>query len=157
MTIVEFKDGLDKLIKFYGDNTRLNDFQQEVWFERLQYMTMYRFEKIINKIFETSKYMPKLCEILQINLDMVHKSERAEVVRVKCDICQGLGLIPYFVLRKDGSKNIKYQYFAKCSCLNGNEYDYDGTKIQEKRNRSDNYIPDFDELGLVEGHITILD
>ena len=64
-------------------------------------------------------------------------------VTQKCNKCNGDGVIKYFK-EVDGHA---YEYFARCVCQNGNDFNYDGTKISDEKHRSKFYIPSIAQIG----------
>ena len=48
----------------------------------------------------------------------------------------------------DGGRDLYYTYAARCSCANGLEFVYDGTKISDTKHRSKFYIKTAAEVGI---------
>lgn len=59
-----------------------------------------------------------------------------------------IGFIIYQKIIKNGDKEYSYDYVARCDCDNGNEYKYNGVKVDDSRLRSKYYIPSATELNL---------
>ncbi len=59
---------------------------------------------------------------------------------VNCYICMDNGFVTY-TKRENGCN---YQYIAHCTCPKGNEWRYDGSKLE--KNKSDYYIPHIDAI-----------
>ena len=90
--------------------------------------------------------MPKLADIVSINQNLTYKAEENEHKQVDCNICGGLGLVPYKKIINNGPNKLEYQYFALCICENRLNYIYDGKKITDKENKSKYYIPTMQEI-----------
>lgn len=117
MTSSEFISELEKTERFFGKT--LTDEQKSIWFENLKRMDVKRFKYILSECYRRSEFFPALSKILEIDDELGHilrKEELREIV--DCDICLGRGFVLYYK-KKDGQT---YQYVAKCSCKNAEEY-----------------------------------
>lgn len=63
---------------------------------------------------------------------------------INCKLCQDKGYILY---RKTIDKQ-QYDHIAHCVCAKGNNYKYDGTKVESEDNKSEFYIPSIEEIDL---------
>ena len=141
MELNEFMQETDKLEKFY--NKELEKYEKDIWFQEIKTIPLKRYQQIIKKAFTECKFMPKLADIITINKDLPYNTNNNVInKKIECKICEGLGVVEYFK-KTDG---IAYQYFARCKCENGNNFNYDGTKISE--NKSKFYIPTLAQINL---------
>lgn len=147
MTDGEFIEETSKLEKYYGKE--LETFQLKIWKEEIGTLSAQRYRQIVREIFKTSKFMPKLADIIEINKELgYHTESKKEIKKVPCDKCNGEGFIIYTKLVDNGNIKLPYDFIARCDCENGNEFIYDGRTIQDKEHRNNYYIPSISELGL---------
>lgn len=143
MKIEEFIEHTSKLEKFY--NKELEQYEKDIWYQELKSITEKRYLQIIKKVYTEYKFMPKLADIVLINRELPYNTNNNIInKKIECKICKGLGVVEYFKKIED----IEYQYFAKCNCQNGSNYNYDGTKISDTQHKSKYYIPSITEIAL---------
>lgn len=145
MTISEFIEVTKTLEKYY--EKELDEFQRKVWYDEIKYMTEQRYRQIVRHILITSKFMPKLSDVVQAN-NSLGKIQKEVKEKVECSKCNGEGFILYTEMVDNGDTKIPYQYVARCECANGEEFNYDGRTIKDTEHRSNYYIPSLVELGL---------
>lgn len=143
MQMTEFMQETDKLEKFYGKE--IEQYEKNIWFQELKSIPVKRYSQIIKKAFTECKFIPKLADIVAINRELPYNTNTESVKeKVICNKCNGDGVIKYFK-EIDGHA---YEYFARCVCQNGNNFNYDGTKISDEKHRSKFYIPSLAQLSL---------
>ena len=100
--------------------------------------------KAVKELMQRSMFMPKLAEI--INLTKQYKQAMINNIPKlnagKCDKCNGEGLIFY----KKIVNKIEYQYVARCNCVKGAEFAYDGRTIKDEKHRSNYYVPTIQQI-----------
>lgn len=147
MEIAEFVEETGKLEKFY--DKELKPFERDIWYQQLKFMPVSRYRQIVNKSFSECNFLPKLAKIIELNKELPYKKEYDQTKQsVKCEKCKGKGIFIYTKLFDNGVNKIQYQYAARCSCENGQNYAYDGTKVSDSRYRSKYYVPTAEKLGI---------
>ena len=142
MQIAEFIQETSKIEKFY--NKQIEQYEKDIWYQQLKAMPIKRYEQVIKKAFSECKFIPKLADIVAINRELPYSTDNRVVKeKVICNKCNGDGVIKYFK-EVDGHA---YEYFARCVCQNGNDFNYDGTKISDEKHRSKFYIPSITQIG----------
>ena len=68
MKIEEFTEVVKELENFY--EKEITDEQRQIWFRELRNLEIKRFKYIISQIYRTSKFLPKLADILEINSNL---------------------------------------------------------------------------------------
>lgn len=136
----DFMDYVGQMQEFY-DKT-LSDIELEVWYNNFKYMTLERFNDVICEAFKTSKYLPKLSELLQIQKTLPYTQPVKQTKDGKCQKCSNTGYVLYTRI----VDNKPYTYSAVCDCGRANRYD--GKEIVDPKNKSDYYIPTMTEIGL---------
>lgn len=63
---------------------------------------------------------------------------------INCKFCSDTGVVLYNKTINDK----EYVYAAKCICSKSNNFNYDGTKVEDTKNKSDYYIPKVSEIDL---------
>jgi len=142
MQINEFIDETADLEKYY--DKELDEFQRKIWFDELKEISLPRYRQIIREILRTSKFMPKLSDVLETSRNMAYKTENTIQESVECLKCNSTGIIVYTKV----FEGIPYQFAARCTCKNGDRYKYDGKKVHE--HKSSYYIPSIEEVGIGE-------
>lgn len=147
MEIAEFIEETNRIEKFF--EKELTTYQRDEWFKELKNMPMNRYRQIINQTFRQCKFMPKLADIVSINNEMPYNTNNNNLrEKVECKICHGDGVVKYFKKIDNGDRQLDYEYYARCKCQNGNEFNYDGTRISDTKHRSKFYIPLMTQLNL---------
>lgn len=146
MEIAEFVEETAKIENFF--EKELTKFQREEWFKELKNMPINRYRQIVRQAFRQCKFMPKLADIVNINMEMPYNSNNIIREKVECNICNGEGVIKYFKQIENGNKKITYEYYARCNCENGKDFVYDGTTISDIKHRTKFYIPSMAQINL---------
>ena len=144
MKIDEFMDTIKQMENFYGKE--MTDEQKRIWFESLKVMNIERFRYIVINLYKTSKFIPKLSDIFELNMAIGSIEKKVEINKKNCNICNNTGYLIYKQIVKNGNKDIVYDYGAICNCNRKNQYK--GWEISDKRYRSSYYTPLATELGL---------
>lgn len=147
MEIAEFIEETNRIENFF--EKELTKFQRDEWFKELRNMPLSRYRQLVNQTFRQCKFMPKLADIVSINIDLPYGSNNNNIrERVACNICNGDGVIKYYREIENGGEKLVYEYYARCNCENGKEFNYDGTTISDTKHRSKFYIPLITQLNL---------
>lgn len=144
MTDSEFVLETSRIEKYYGKE--LDEFQRKIWHEEIGHLPLVRYRQIVKEIFKTSKFMPKLADIIEINKTLPYEKKERTIQAVECNKCKGEGFLIYTKLYDNGINKIPYDYLARCTCANGDKYAYDGQNLKE--NKSNYYVPNVVELGI---------
>lgn len=139
MTFTEFKQYVTEMQNFYGQT--LSDTEIEKWFGNLGFMSIERFNYILEQIYRNNKFIPKLSEILEVHNSIPYEEKKIEV-KGNCDKCDNTGYLLYTKM----INNRPYTYACVCDC--GRQQRYDGTKIKDLKHRNKSYIPTVQELGI---------
>lgn len=138
MKIDEFMKEIEEMQNFYKPKEPVSDTEKKVMFENLKNMKIERFKYIINHFYKTSKFMPKLSEILEINRTIGYSTSQVEYKNKKiCSKCKNTGYIVYTKIIVDNDRKLPYEFMAICEC--GRQKQYIGEK---------NYTPFAKELNL---------
>lgn len=144
MKIDEFMDSVKQLENFYGKE--MTDEQKRIWFENVKIMNIERFRYIIANLYKTSKFMPKLADVFELNMTIGSIEKKVEANQEHCEKCNNTGYVIYKQILKNRNKDIVYDYGAICSC--NRKKQYKGWEISDERYRSKYYTPLATELGL---------
>ena len=139
MTEKEFTQYVGELQNFYGQ--QLSEKETEMWYKNVAFMSIERFNYILEEIYKTNKYMPKLSEILEIHNSIPYEEKEIKV-KGNCDKCNNKG----YLLYTKTINGMNYTYACVCDC--GRQKRYDGTKVQDIKNKSKFYIPTLQEIGI---------
>ena len=145
MQVGEFIEATGRLEKYY-DKEYTNE-QRQIMYDELQYLDINRYRKIISLIIKTSKFLPKIADILETNKQQPYYIEKEDKPKTDCNTCKGNGYILYQKRISNGDSFYKCTYIASCNCENA--IHYDGQKINDKEHRSKYYISSIEELNLV--------
>ncbi len=144
MKIDEFMETIKQIENFYGKE--MIDEQKKIWYENLKNMSIERFRYLVANLYKTSKFMPKLADIFEINMTIKSIEKKVEVNQQHCDKCKDTGYIIYKQIIKNGDKDVIYDYGAICTC--NRKKQYKGWEISDERYKSKYYTPLATELGL---------
>ncbi|HAB66521.1 MAG TPA: hypothetical protein DCE23_04040 [Firmicutes bacterium] len=144
MTRSEFVEATSRLEQYYGKEYTTQ--QLQIMFEELNTLAIERYRRLISAVIRKSKYLPKVADIMEANIEEPYTNENNEKQVIECKKCNSTGYVLYTKVIKNGGKDLKYTYVAICSC--GNAKQYDGTKIMDKEHRSKYYTPLAVELGI---------
>ena len=137
MELNEFMQETDRLEKFY--NKELEQYEKDIWFQELKILPAKRYQQIIKKAYTEYKFMPKLADIIEINKQMPYEKKIKTDEKVECKKCKGKGIIIYTKIIQNNKEKIHYDYVARCTCKNGENYNYKGESY---------YIPTIEQIGL---------
>lgn len=140
MKIDEFMEEIKKIENYY--QKEMTDEQKKIWFDNLKNMNIARFKYIIANLFRTSKFIPKLADVYELNssLGVIKREEQKK----NCPKCNNTGYIIYKKPAKDGE--IETEYGAICSCKRQTQYK--GWEINDEAHRTEFYTPLVEELTL---------
>lgn len=144
MKLEEFDEEVSKLERFY--QKEVTEEQRRIWFTELRNLDISRFKYIISQVYRTSKFLPKLADILEINANLGYSQVKQEENKNKCKKCNGTGYITYKKTTKNGANDMLYEFGAICSCRTKTRYE--GWKITDERYRSNFYTPFAEEVGI---------
>lgn len=133
----EFVETTSRMEQYYGKEYTTQ--QLQIMFEELSSLSVERYKKLISVVIRKSKYLPKIADIIEANLEEPYTNNDKPKETIDCKKCNSTGYILYTKLLKNGGKDLKYTYASICSC--GNAKQYDGTIIVDKEHRSNFYIP----------------
>lgn len=117
-------------IEQYFDKSYTTE-QLRIMYEELQNMPVDRYREIIAKLVRTSKFLPKIADVLTLDDEL--PKEIKEIDKKDCKKCGGTGYLIY----KKVIEGSTYDYACLCNCGNGTPY-----------HGKDNYIPYAAEIGL---------
>ena len=132
MTQEEFIIATKTLEDYFGKDLTYS--QRNLWFDKLKYYDVDRYNKAIEFLCMSSRYRPLLNEVIDAVKTCQIKVEEKQ--KVPCKYCGGTG---YFLYKKI-ENGYPYEYACTCICQNAEGLEYDGTKIADKEHRSPYYI-----------------
>lgn len=136
MQINEMIEANNRLENYYEKEITAE--QSNIMFEELKEMPIEKYKEAIAICIRTSKYMPKIADIISASKTIDNTNYNNEKKQYeKCNKCNGTGYITYYKTITDGDRKLDYQYGARCICENGN-------------NANQN-IPTYIELGVQPG------
>lgn len=144
MTRGEFVEATSRLEQYYGKEYTTQ--QLQIMFEELNTLAIERYRRLISAVIRKSKYLPKVADIMEANIEEPYTNDNEEKTVIECKKCNSTGYVLYTKIVKNGGKDLKYTYASICDC--GNAKQYDGTKIMDKEHRSNYYTPLAVELGI---------
>ena len=147
MTHSEFIQATERLESYYGKE--YTNEQNIIAYEELKDMSIERYRQIVTQCIRTSKFLPKVADILEIHKELPYSQRKqVENKKVYCAKCNSKGYVIYQKDVKNGNITMQYPFFARCDCANGLEHAYDGTKISDTEHRTKYYVPTVAELGI---------
>lgn len=126
----------------YKDISEKDDDQKRMmvntWLECLKDIECEFVMKAIKYIMLTKIFTPTISEVRESALEYkrANMENQPKLPQGKCDKCNGTG----FALFKRKEFGNEYQYIARCECVAGEKYNYDGRVLSDERNRSEYYI-----------------
>ena len=130
MQINEFIEATAKLETYYGKDYTTE--QRQIMFEELKGLEITRYRQLVSAILRKSKYLPKLADFIETNIEEPYTRRQDDSNRVNCDICNGEGYVYYKKII--GNSKLEYDFACRCICKNG---------LNQNRQ-----IPTFQELGI---------
>ena len=144
MVFTEFIENVEKMQRFY--EKEYNEMQKQEMFRYFSKYNDKRFKYIISKVYQKNKFLPSLAELIEIDQNIpyteIQKQELKLEKKENCKICKNNGFIAY----TKEIEGTKYQYIASCNCSNSINFQYDGMKCKDLRNRSAFYIPKYSDI-----------
>lgn len=144
MLINEFIEATSRLENYYGKEYQT--IQRQIMFEELKDLSIERYKKLVSVVIRKSKFLPKVADIMEANLEEPYTSNKQDSEKTECEKCKGSGYLIYTKIIKDGNIERKNQYACICDC--GNAKQYKGWEITDHKYRTNFYTPMCQELGL---------
>ena len=94
-----------------------NSEQRKYIFEAFKKMSQERYRQVVNTVFKTCRFLPKLADLIEIEQN-IPKETPKEKESVECARCNGTGLTAYTKLIPNGDEELEYQFVARCGCAN---------------------------------------
>ena len=142
MDFEEFKKILDKIQRYYGKE--YNDVQINEIYKYFGKMSLARFNYIVSKLYQKNKYLPILADFVEVHKENPYTdfNKNKEKKKNECKICNGLGFVLYkkYIAEMD----MTYECVAYCEC--STEYQFDGAKCKNDKNKSKYYIKSYKEV-----------
>ena len=142
MDFDEFKKILDKIQRYYGKE--YNEVQINEIYKYFGKMSIARFNYIVSKLYQKNKYLPILADFVEVHKENPYSEfkKKTETKKNECKVCGGNGFVLYKKYVADMDKS--YEFVAYCEC--STEYQFDGMKCKNDRNKSKYYIKNYREL-----------
>lgn len=132
----------------YKDISEKDDDQKRMmvntWMECFKDVEYEFVMKAIKKTILTKIFTPTISEVrdLALQFKKANMENQPKLPQAKCNKCNGTG----FVMYKRTERNCVYDCVARCDCIAGNEYNYDGKAVADERHRTDYYIPKISDI-----------
>ena len=133
----EFVEATSRIEQYYDKEYTTQ--QLQIMFEELSALPVERYRQLISAVIRKSKYLPKVADIMDANIEVPYTNKEADKEVIECKKCNNTGYIVYTKIVKDGGKDMKYQYASICSC--GNKKKYEGWEVTDPKARSEFYTP----------------
>lgn len=144
MELSEFIEATSRVENYYGKEYTTE--QRRIMHEELKNLTIERYRQLISAVMRKSKFLPKIADFMEANIEEPYSSNKEEKQKIECEKCKGTGYLIYTKVIPDGDHSIKNTYAAVCPC--GNAKQYKGWEITDKRHRSEFYTPMAEEIGV---------
>lgn len=132
MQLNEFIEATGRLETYY--NKDLSTEQMKIMYEELKNISLERYKKLISKCLKTCKYMPKIADIMEANMELIGETVEEKKTVFACDKCEGTGYVFYTKFIQNNNMRIPYTHAARCVCENS-------VNANQK-------IPTYEELGI---------
>ena len=142
MQISEFIEASTRLEKYYDKEYSTE--QRQIMYEELRGMSVDRYKQLISALIRKNKFLPKIADFIETNREEACMATN-ETEKIDCKKCNSTGYLIYRKKVKDGSKELEYEYAYLCECKNAKQYK--GWETEDKRYRSNYYIPTKQEIG----------
>ena len=142
MQINEFIEATERLEIYYGKEYSKD--QLKIMHEELDHLTLERYKALVGKAIRKCKYLPKVCDFIELEVENPDVTIVAEEEKIACKKCNSTGIIIYDKKITNGTESLNYQYAAICDCGNHKQY-----KGWEHLPKSDYYTPMAKELNLI--------
>ena len=136
MTNAEFIQATTRLENYYDKEYTTE--QLKIMFDFLRGWTVEKYMKAINFCLKNNKFLPKIADLTNAEIDNNQVQNKEKIDFVKCDKCNGEGFIKYWKTIQNGGKPIQYEYIALCTCDNADK----------QRSINGHKLPTLAELGL---------
>lgn len=137
MTQSEFIEATSRIEQYYGKE--YTNEQRQIMFKEIGDIGIDRFRQLISAIIRKSKFLPKIADFIEANIETPFVSQKDDLQKIECKKCNSTGYLIYTKIIKDGERELKNQYACICNCGNGRKYE--GWKVSDKRYRSNFYTP----------------
>lgn len=135
MTNTEFIENTSRLERYFEKTYSVE--QLKIMFEELKNLNAERYKQIITQLIRTSKFMPKIADIIEMNNNLPKMGRKENNDLEDCKLCNNTGYVTYERIVENGDKKSKQTYMAVCSC-----------KRQQRYTGKNYYIPTIEELNL---------
>lgn len=136
MTNAEFIQATTRLENYYDKEYTTE--QLKIMFDFLRGWTVEKYMKAINFCLKNNKFLPKIADLTNAEIDNNQVQNKEKIDFVKCDKCNGEGFIKYWKTIQNGGKPIQYEYIALCTCDNADK----------QRSINGHKLPTLAEVGL---------
>ena len=136
MINAEFIQATTRLENYYGKEYTTE--QLKIMFDFLRGWTVEKYMKAINFCLKNNKFLPKIADLTNAEIDNNQVQNKEKIDFVKCDKCNGEGFIKYWKTIQNGGKPIQYEYIALCTCDNADK----------QRSINGHKLPTLAEVGL---------
>lgn len=138
MTNEEFVQTTSRLEGYFDKEYKTEQLKE--MFTVVKGWTIEKYTKAVNYCIRNNKYLPKIADLIGADTATIQTQSTKTIEYTKCKKCNGEGFIKYFKQKKDGSRILKYEYIALCTCENGRK--------QKEINKFN--LPTLAEIGLQE-------
>lgn len=136
MNNAEFVEATSRLEHYFDKEYKTE--QLKIMFDCLKSWNIEKYRKAVNHCIKTCKFLPKLADLTDTDINFAEVKNKQEIVFVKCKKCNGEGFVKYFRTIQNGDKPITYEYIALCDCENAQK--------QREINRCN--LPTLAEIGI---------
>ena len=146
MQLNEFIEATAKLETYYDKEYTKE--KAQIMFEELKNITVERYRKLISATIRKCKYLPRLSDIFEAQLEIIENygDDNKLQEKIECKKCKGSGYIVYKKKIDNGGIPLVYNMAAVCDC--GNAEVYRGWETENNAHRTNYFTPTIQELGL---------
>lgn len=112
MTRAEFVEATSRLEQYYDKEYTTQ--QLQIMFEELNTLAVERYRRLISAVIRKSKYLPKVADIIEANIEEPYTNQENGNEIVECKKCNSTGIVTYIKII-DG---MEYTFGARCDCKN---------------------------------------
>lgn len=109
----EFVEATSRIEQYYDKEYTTQ--QLQIMFEELSSLPVERYRQLISAVIKKSKYMPKIADIMEANVEIPYTNKEIDDENVECKKCNSTGIVTY-IKKIDG---MQYIFGARCNCKNG--------------------------------------
>lgn len=113
MTRSEFVEATSRLEQYYGKEYTTQ--QLQIMFEELKQLAIERYRQLISAVIRKSKYLPKVADIFEANIEEPYINQEHKDEIVECKRCNNTGIVTYIKI----IEGMEYTFGARCNCKNG--------------------------------------